>query len=462
MSLRMSAETEAPTASPSDAAPRTSVAAGSVARSAAEATWALFALLTGVIVARHLGPVGKGVVSSMGYLVALVAPAVTFGLGEAGVTLARGRGIDLRQVVGTTVSFLLVSTVVGTGVLLGLLFLQFGDELAIFHGAIAAAMVSVPAMAAWLVFSLVVEAEGGLLASSAIKVAVAAVTAVATAVLVLELELAQAGALAAMAAGYVAGGVATLAWLWLRRGVAPVPRWDASYIRAALRLGLPVVASYLLLGLAARIDLLVVQAIKGSAPAGLYSVALTMGQLVFYAPVAVAVAGFGVAAGLTLGDVVPFIERAGRTAVAAGLVCAVVLVPVLPFLLPGLFGLGFSQAVGMSLVLLPAGVLQGLQWVTCRLWAAQGRGRLLGVSCGVMLAVMIAFDLLLIPAHGGMGAAVAALIASAVGAVIAVEGHRRYAAGAAALRGFIPGPEDFGRIAGLPRLIWRRLVGARR
>ncbi|MDX6377288.1 MAG: hypothetical protein QOE98_1591 [Gaiellaceae bacterium] len=457
----MSVDIETSTASPTEGGQRTSVAAGSVARSIAEATWAVFALLTGVMVARHLGPVGKGVVSSMGYLLALVAPAATFGLGEAGVTLVRGRGIDLRQVVGTTITFLAVSTTVGAVVLLGLLFLQFRGELGIFHAGTAAAMASVPAFALWLVLSLLVEAEGGLFASSAIKVMVAAVTAIATGVLVYGFDLAQAGALAAMAAGYAAGAVSTVAWLWVRRGIPPVPRWSPTYLRAAFRLGLPVQASYLLIGLSARADLLVVQALKGSTLAGLYSVALTMGQLVAYGPVAVAVASYPVAAGLRLTEVVPFIERAGRTAVAVAVLSSVVVAPVLPLLMPRLFGFAFSQAVGMALVLIPSGVLYGLQWVTCRLWAAQGRGNLIVASCGVALVAMVALDLALVPAHGGMGAAIASLISSAIGVAVALGGHRRFARGHASLWGFVPGRADFGRILALAPTIWRRLVAAR-
>jgi O-antigen/teichoic acid export membrane protein len=453
----MSVDIEDPTAPPGGA-PRTSVAAGSVARSVAEGTWALLGLFTGVVIARHLGPPGKGIVSSIGYLVALVAPAVTFGLGEAGVTMVRGRGADLRRVIGATLGFLLVSSLVGAGVLMLFVILQFHGQLNILEGATAAAMASVPAMALWFVLSLLVEAQGGLIASSVIKVIVALVTAIATVVLVLVLNLAQAGAIAAMAAGFVAGGLLTAGWLWWRRAAPPIPRWDPAYLRGAFRLGLPVQASYLLLGLSARIDLLIVQVIKGAGATGLYSVALTMGQLVFYGPVAVAVASYPVAAGLKGGEVAPFIERAGRTALAVGLLSSVVLTPILPVLLPGLFGIGFEAAVEMSLILIPAGVLQGLQWVTCRLWAAQGRGTLLAVSCGTTLFTMIALDLVLVPVDGARGAATASLVAAAVGTAVALAGHRRYA-DEARLRGFIPGRADLARLAGLPGAVWRRLAG---
>ncbi len=139
------------------------------------------------------------------------------------------------------------------------------------------------------------------------------------------------------------------------------------------------------------------QVIKGATITGYYSVALTMGQVVAYGPVALSAASFPVAAGFRLTEVVPFIERAGRTAVAAGVVSAVVFLPALPVLLPLLFGPGFSQAVDIAFVLVPGGILHGLQWITCRLWAAQGRGGLLAVSSAASLVSMIVLALALVP-----------------------------------------------------------------
>jgi len=259
---------------------------------------------------------------------------------------------------------------------------------------------------------------------------------------------------------FVVGALLCIGWLWRKRSVLAWPRWSAAFVRDALRIGLPIQGSFLLVGLAARADLLIVQVIKGATATGYYSVALTMGQVVAYGPVALSAASFPVAAGFQLKEVVPFIERAGRTAVAAGVVSAIVFLPALPFVLPLLFGAGFSQAVDLAFVLVPGGILHGLQWVTCRLWAAQGRGSLLAVSSAATLVTMIALALVLVPAGGAMGAAVASLVSSVVGAVIAVGGHRRFAGGHGSLVGFVPGPADFGRIARLPQMLWRRLTAS--
>jgi O-antigen/teichoic acid export membrane protein len=442
------------------AAPRrTSIAAGSVARSLAEAFVALFSLLTGVMVARHLGPAGKGNVSSIGYVVALVGPAVTLGLGEAAVTLTRGRGVDLGRALSATIACIAATSVAGAAILVTWIVIQFNGQLDELQGAITAAVAAVPAMALWYALSLLVEAQGGLIASSTIKILIAVVTAVVTGVLVLQFELAVAGAVAGLAAGFLAGAVLTAAWLWRRRGLLPVLHWDRGYLRRALAIGAPVQASYLFVGLAARADLLMVQIVKGATAAGFYSVALTMGQLVAYGPVALSAASFPVSAGLKPGELVPFIERAGRTALAAGLVSAIVFAPILPFILPRLFGPGFSHAVAPALVLIPAGVLQGLQWIVCRLWAAQGRGVLLTASSAVTLAVMLALAAILVPAHGAMGAAIASLAAGAAGVAVSVGGHHRFAEGSATRAGFVPRPGDFVRIVSLPWTLWRRPRG---
>ena len=457
----MSTELEAALAPPPATRGRTSVAAGSVARSLAEATWAAFSLVTGVIVARHLGAAGKGMVSSIGYLAALVGPAVTLGIGEAGVTLTRSRGESVRDAVRTTLALVTVASVAGAALLVGFIVLQFSNEMDHLEGATLSAVVSVPAMGTWYALALLIEAEGGLLATSAIKVLIAVVTLIATAVLVLHFQLAVAGAVAAMAGGFLVGALLMAAWLWRYRGAVPMPRFKPSFLREALPIGIPIQGSYLLVALAARADLLIVQLIKGSTAAGFYSVALTMGQVVAYGPVALSAASFPVAAGFRLKEVVPFIERAGRTAVAAGVVCAIVFLPALPVVLPLLFGAGFSSAVAVSVVLVPAGVLHGLQWITCRLWAAQGRGALLAVSSAVSLVSLIALALVLVPAEGAMGAGIASLASSALGTAVALGGHIRFASGHGSLRGFLPGVADFQQIARLPQVAWRRLSSSR-
>jgi hypothetical protein len=92
------------------------------------------------------------------------------------------------------------------------------------------------------------------------------------------------------------------------------------------------------------------------------------------------------------------------------------------------------------------------------MWAAQGRGGLLALSCGVMLGTMIVADLVLVPAYSGRGAAIGSLIATAAGTLVALAGHRRYGTHAR-LTGFIPRGADFRRIADLARSVWRRVAG---
>lgn len=421
------------------------------ARFVAEGAWAACALVTGVVVARHLGTDGKGTVSSLSYLIALVAPISALGLGEAGVTLMRGHGDPLVRVVRGTIGLLVPAALAGSLLVLVFIAVQFSEDLGDLEVASAAAVVAVPAMAAWSVLSMLMEAEGGVVASSAIKVLTGVTTAVLTWLLVLELTLAVAGAVLALAAGWVVGALAAAGWLWAKRSAPPLPGWDRDYMRRALRLGRPVQASYVVAGLAARADLLVVQILKGSSTAGLYSVALTMGQLVSYGPIALAVVSFGVAAGLEDDEAPAFIERSGRRAVVVTCLIAVVLAPLIPIILPRLFGAGFDDSVAMTLILLPGGMLAGVQWVVCRLWAARGESRLLFRSLAASLVAMLLADLVLIPPFGGTGAAVAATSASVIGLLTALRGHRALSGGRGRYRAFVPALADFSDITGLLR-----------
>lgn len=408
-------------ASPS-AGPPVSVSFRAAVRLVGELTFAALALLTALMVARDLGPAGKGIVSTLSYLIALVAPACVLGLAEVGVTMTKRREVSDAHALGALLGTVALTSVMGAALVVLMVIGEYRAYLGILEGATLAAVVSVPCMALFTGLSLLADGRGAVYVSTAAKVVSALVTALATFVLVWWLELAIAGAITAIGLGFGSGAALAGWWLW-RHGGRQRPRWSASYVRRAVRLGLPVQGSILLFTLASRADLLVVQIISGPAEAGLYSVSLTMGQLASYAPIAVAVAAFPVAAGLDRAEAAHFVERIVRAGTAGALVAAVALGALLPVLIPALFGASFRDAVVPALILLPAGVMWGMQLMVCRLWAAQGEGGLLLRSSSALLATLLLGDFALVPSMGGTGASIAAVAASLVAVVVAVRGH---------------------------------------
>lgn len=397
-----------------------SVRAGSAARLVGNVAFAGISLLTGAAIARRLGPEGKGIASTMSYLVALGSAVAAGGLGEAAVVLVQSHRAALPTAVRTTTTVVLILGAITGLAMLGvaaLLFTSVAEDLSTPLLALAA---SVPMATAVHVGCLVLDSRGRLIYSSTVRVVTAAVTLVATVALVQRWWLS--GAVVAMAIGW-AVGTAMVAVGLRRESVTPSPGFDRSYLRAAAAFGRHVQLAQLLLVLSMRADILVLQALRGADEVGIYSVAITMATLAAFPAMAISAATYPRIA--SLGEPAEYTARVVRLSVAAAVLAAGVLLPVIPIATPLAFGRGFSSAVAPALALLPGMILYSLQIAVARGRSAQGEPRLLASTLAVSVTTMVALDLALIPSLGTVGAVIASVVSSAAGAAFAVRRYRR-------------------------------------
>jgi O-antigen/teichoic acid export membrane protein len=209
-----------------------------------------------------------------------------------------------------------------------------------------------------------------------------------------------------------------------RLGAAGRPAWHRSYVRAAVRLGVPLLVAQLLMIAATRVDLVVVHALADAEVAGHYSVALTLGALNTFAALALASAAFPRLAALPEAEVAPYVGRTVRMAALLAVLVGVVLAPLLPWFAVAAFGPGFRPSAGPAMVLLVWGVLWSVQWTLCRAAAARGQGHVLVRSFGGALVVMIVLDVVLVPIWGAMGAAFGAIASGLAGTTVAMRSLR--------------------------------------
>jgi O-antigen/teichoic acid export membrane protein len=445
-----------PAREPDGSPPSGAVARGSVARFFGEAAGAAFGLLIGAMTARYLGPAGKGTLSALTYLVALAAPACALGLGEASQALVGQGRTTLQRCVPAVAGVLICTTSVGMLLFIGLSVALFPGEVPGLRVAIVAAAVTLPLIVFVTAFGALLESAGQVVFVSLVRAGIAAATALATYLLVYQLDRAITGALLAIGVGWAAG-LCVLIGRMVSLGVTPLPRRNVALVRTAVPLGIPTALSYLVIVASTRIDLLFVRVLAGAADAGQYSIALTVGQLATYAPVALSVAAFPTVARLSPEEARPFVARLCRATVAGALLSALLLAVTVPILIPLAFGFRFRPAVEPALILLVAGIAWGAQWTACRSEAARGRPGVLLVSFTVSLFAMVAGDLLLIPPYGVQGAAVAALISSLAGLGV-VLGRRHVDSVTPPLRGFVPTVDDLAYV----RQVVGELLGQRR
>jgi O-antigen/teichoic acid export membrane protein len=207
-----------------------------------------------------------------------------------------------------------------------------------------------------------------------------------------------------------------------------------------------------------RLDQWLLGAIAGSKELGLYSVAVAWTEALFFLPEALSAV------------LRPDMVRAERQAAGARAAyvfrmallltapAVLVLVIAAPFLCVTVFGSDFQGSIDDLRVLAPGAFGIVALKVLANALVAQRRPLLSSAAVGVAFVLTVGLDLLLIPGHGGVGAATASTVAYTAGGAAAVVLFVR--ALGVPLATVVPRPADvrdlLGRGAELSRLVPRR------
>lgn len=390
--------------------------------------------ISAVVTARVLGPEGMGTLSALLFIAALLSYACSLGLGDAAIVLIRSKEASIEQALAS--SFLPLA---GT-ITFGCAVLAFISWVADWSAIMPAVMIAAGffGLSTFLRVLVALENARERLKMTSVIFAVNAVTATLGAVLfvgVLKMSI-SGGALAAFCGSISAIALAT--WDMRRRSISLRGSVSGSYLKKALRFGIPAEAAYILVALSQRLDLLIVYALIGEADAGRYTVALTLGQLAAYGPFALATASFPRLAGMAAEDVSGLIGKLSRVTLSSAMCVGVVLLVAIPLGVVRIFGHGFQDAIGPAPLLTVGSVVWSEQWLLARAAAARGFSWLYFGSFGSSLLVMIALDLLLVPRFGIMGAAVASTGSATVGLGICLPALLRRSNSSLTLRQLVP------------------------
>ncbi len=218
-----------------------------------------------------------------------------------------------------------------------------------------------------------------------------------------------------------AHSAATVLLVWyVARRLDGFGRPDLSLARRALSFGVRSHVGRVMMSGNYRADQWFVGAIAGSRELGLYSIAVAWAEVLFYIPTVLVLVQR------------PFLVRADREGArrraAKGFRAGILLTAPLvlggflfaPFLCSTIFGAEFAGAVD-DLQILVIGVfgLLALQQLGNAL-TAQGRPGLWTIAAACTFVATVVLDLVLIPDFGGAGAAVASRIAYAIGGTVAI------------------------------------------
>lgn len=370
-------------------------------------------MVAGIVTARYLGPEGKGLFAVITYMVGIAALLATSGLGEAEIFFVN-RGLHGHREAIQTALVAVTITGFAAGIVL-VVVLRVYLPADVQWGPIILAGATVQASAVATTVAQLHNIRERFVLTSALA---AAMSGLAALLLWLFLGHLSAGLTGALAATFLVPfiGVAAV-WPLVRDNLGGRVRPEWRYFREGSRYGLSLVTAGALMALAGRADLLVVDVVSGSGSAGLYSVALTVAALPTYGASAVAFVAFPRLSRETQQNMV-LTSRLGRLGLLLALVASLGLGPVMPTLIPALFGSAFSGAVRPTLILLAGAPLWALHLVLGRAAAAADRPTLLARSYLLTLVVMLVLDAFLIPSLGLSGAGIASALAPLSGLVL--------------------------------------------
>jgi O-antigen/teichoic acid export membrane protein len=438
-----------------------SLALNSLARLTSDGATFILGVLAAIMTARWLGPADKGTLSTLTFIGALAMLASTLGLGDAAIVELNRRRAPLDRTLSATVAAVGALSIAGALALGAVVWLIFPEMWRHASAAVVATAASVPIAAFVTVLSQVLNASERITLTSGVALLSGFLSTAGLWLFIHVLGLSVLGGVVASGVGSAIGLAALVAALGPGRR-ALWPRWHGEYLKGAVRYGSVVLASYLLISLSGRADLLLVYGLSGQADAGQYSVALTISVLVAYASMAIVYAGFPRIASIGEDEAFELVGRIWRLGILSAVLVAALLAALIPVLIRALFGAQYTAATTPALLLLPGGILYSGQFILARASAAHGDARLLIRAFTASMVVMLALDAVLIPRAGITGAAVAGSIGPAAGLAVNLWHYRKnFSSVQEAMLFYLPRGDDARGLLASVAGVARRISGGR-
>ena len=402
-----------------------------------------------LIVARSLGPEGRGVLGFITVGALLVARVSSLGLGETTTVFAAQRPDDRPALLSNLLAFSVSASLVGGLVVAGVLLAVPDARPSHLHPTQIAILVGAGVAASLWDESFLLGC--GRLRPLALRIATGGwIYAVAVVVTELGPGLTVTSAAVAWVVAHCLVGLFLHAAVLREFGLR---RPDLPLLRETVRFGFRAWIGSLSLKLNSRFDQVLMGFLATEAALGIYAIAVNASELLLYLPSAIATALIPTIAresGPMAGERTMPIFRAA-TLIAIGSVAVAALAG--PVLVPLAFGDAFRPSVAPFLWLLPGVIGYTAMSIFSSALLARSAPGLSSLGPLAALVTGIALDIALIPSFDASGAAAAATGAFVVGGAVALVLFRRETA--FSWRALVPGPHDAGALWRLPRQLRR-------
>lgn len=383
---------------------------------------ALLSLVNVLVVARVLGPSGRGDVAFVIAVVTFTAALAACGIQEANANLGARNPHARAALASNSVVFALAFGVVAACVvaLLTAVIPSVGGD--VDRTWLLVALVGIPIAVLKVYLQFLVQAEYGFAATNLAWIAGPLTTALTNGTLAALGVLSVGSAVIAWVGGQTLGTTILLLYISRHSGFG---RLDGALARTAVIFGAKThLGRSLALG-NYRIDQWFVGAIAGSRELGFYSVAVAWVEALYYIPGVLCLIQRPDLARAPREEAAWRSARFFRVALILSLSAAAVLIVLAPFLCATIYGAQFSSSVDDLRILAMAAFGIVAMEILGNALVAQRRPLLSTGPIAAAFLVTIVLDILLIPRYGGAGAAVATSVAWTVGGITVIMAFRR-------------------------------------
>ncbi len=388
------------------ARPDSSFSVGFLSGLGGQALYLILAFPAGVLLARLLGPDGKGAVDLAILLPTLVGLFANLGFSTSGAYLVSSNRFPSPDVIANLAGTWLLLSALLTPIYCTLAALGWLSALApgVGSGLLLAGTLLIPLTLGRDYLASVILGHQQFVLYNSVPVVYAATNLLGIGVLVWTLKLDRAGALGAVLASQFGCVLYLLAHL--RRFWDGRPRLQASILREAASYGLKGQAGNILQFFNYRLDVLLLAQFRSLAEVGYYTLAVSLAELLWYIPNASALVVFPRTASARE-EARQFTPLVFRIVSGITLTAAVVLAVVGRPLINLIYGTKFLQSGMPFLFLLPGVVCLGGAKVLSADLNGRGLPQYNALGALISLIVTLGLDLLLIPRAGANGAALA-------------------------------------------------------
>ena len=407
-------------------APAPNFARSAVATSVANAAVLALSLLTSILVARVLGPDGKGAYTLVLLYASIFVFASTLGLHQAAAFFLGRREYSPDEVFGHTLLYLAglaVAATAAAAVLRPLL------AATIFPGVPARWLVfAIPLIVGQLAFGFLAFILLGLqeIAGYNLVQVLRGMVLLLIAAPALLTGYGVAGVLTAEFASFlIVAGLAFLLAIRRIRGIST--RFNQRYVRASLRYGLAVYSGTALSFFHYRTALLLLSAFTTPAVVGLYSVAAGLaGNLSLISQGAATVLFPRISSDPAAARDTELTPLVLRTVLLVSGTAAGVLAVAGPWLIMGIFTDAFAGSVGALQILLPGAVALCVWSILDSYFKGTGRPVWSTLTTGLAVVVGAALSVWWIPRYGLRGASAASSVAYILSLIVALTAYTRF------------------------------------